>query len=127
MYHQTILLGNVGRDPELRYTPAGKAVCDLSVAVNEKWTDGEGKAQEKTTWYRVSCWNKLAENVNQYVKKGDRVFVTGRAAASAWIDNDGLARAQLELTAQEVKFLGKGEKGGHENPTKPEAMQEIPF
>ena len=106
MYQYTVIAGNVGRNPEMRYTPGGDAVCDFSVAVNRRWTGQDGQQQEKTTWFRVTCWNKLAETVNQYVTKGRQVLVTGEVDASAWVGDDGEARATLELTARDVKFLG---------------------
>lgn len=106
MYQSITIVGNVGRDPEMRYTPSGAAVCDLSVAVAERWTQGE-EQKEKTTWFRVTCWNKLAETVNQYVQKGRQVMVVGTIDASAWLAQDGEARASLELRAQTVQFLGK--------------------
>ncbi len=136
MYQYTVIVGNVGRDPELRYTPSGQAVCDFSVAVSRRWTDRTSNEQrEKTTWFRVTCWNKLAETVNQYVSKGRQVLVTGEVDASAWIDSEGNARATLELTARDVKFLGRREEGGtayaggegEYNASAPEDLQDIPF
>ena len=101
MYQYTVIVGNVGRDPEMRYTPGGTAVCDFSVAVNRRWTDKQtNEMREKTTWFRVTCWNRLAETVNQYVYKGMRVLVAGEVDASAWVDNEGNPRATLELTAR---------------------------
>lgn len=111
MYQQITIVGNVGREPEMRYTPSGAAVCDFNVAVNERWTS-DGQQQEKTTWFRVTCWNKLAEVVNQYVKKGRQVMVVGSIDASAWVGQDGEARATLELRAFTVKFLGGRDDNG---------------
>ena len=116
MYQQITIVGNVGRDPEMRYTPSGAAVCDFSVAVNERWTDRQSnELQEKTTWFRVTCWNRLAETVNQYVQKGRQVLVVGSIDASAWTGQDGEARATLELRAFTVKFLGRRDdmEGGY--------------
>lgn len=130
MYEQTIIVGNVGRDPELRFTPDGTAVCDFSVAVNKTWKDREtGEKQERTKWYRVNCWRALAETVAEYVRKGRQVMVIGDASASAWINEEGEAQATLELTAYSVKFLGKREGGGYENPASPEdiADLDVPF
>ncbi len=136
MYQYTVLVGNVGRDPELRYTPSGVAVCDFSVAVNKRWTDNSTSEQrEKTTWFRVTCWRGLAETVSQYVKKGRQVLVTGEVDASAWSDNDGNPRASLEITARDVKFLGRrddagggfGAEGDYGGPPPAEDLQDIPF
>lgn len=131
MYQYTVIVGNVGRDPEMRYTQGGTAVCDFSVAVNRVWTDRQSNEQrEKTTWFRVSAWNKLAETCNQYVKKGMRILVTGEVDASAWIGQDGAARAQLELTARDIKFLSRrdedtGYSGGDSGPASD--LHDIPF
>jgi len=106
-YQYTIIIGNVGRDPELRYTQSGVAVCDFSVAVTRRWTDrNSNEPREKTTWFRVSAWRSLAETCNQFVRKGMQIMVTGEVDASAYIGQDGEARATLELTAQNVQFLG---------------------
>lgn len=134
MYQYTVIVGNVGRDPELRYTTSGSAVCDFSVAVNRRWTGQDGQMNEKTTWFRVTCWRKLAETVNQYVTKGRQVLVTGEVDASAWVGDDGEARATLEITARDVKFLGSrnddfsagmGREGGSHAPSSD--LQDIPF
>jgi single-strand DNA-binding protein len=134
MYQYTVIVGNEGRDPELRYTPGGQAVCDFSVAVNRRWMDRNSNEQrEKTTWFRVTCWGRLAETVNQYVTKGRQILVTGEVDASAWIDGENNARATLELTARDVKFLGRrdeegGDGGyGYGGPPPSEDLQDIPF
>jgi single-strand DNA-binding protein len=107
-FQQTIIIGNVGRDPELRYTQSGVAVADFSVAVNRSWTDrNTNERREETTWVRVTAWRGLAETVNTYVHKGMQIMVTGRIAASAYIGQDGEARATIELTADEIQFLGR--------------------
>ncbi len=109
-YQYTIIVGNVGQDPELRYTRDGIAVCNFSVAVNRRWTDrASNQPREKTTWFRVSAWRELAETCNQFVRKGMQIMVTGEVDASAYVGQDGEARATLELTAQNVQFLGARE------------------
>ena len=109
-YQYTIIIGNCGRDPEMRYTQSGVAVCDFSVAVSRKWTDkNTNEAREKTTWFRVSAWRGLAETCNTYVRKGMQVMVTGEIEASAFVGDDGEARASLDLTARDVQFLGSRE------------------
>lgn len=111
-FEQTIIVGNVGRDPQMRYTPDGTAVCDFSVAVSSRWTDRRtNEKKERTNWYRVTAWRQLAEVCNQYVKKGMSVMVTGTCAASAYLGQDGQPRATLELTAQNVQFLNRAEDG----------------
>ena len=127
-YQYTIIVGNVGRDPELRYTQSGVAVADFSVAVSRRWTDrNTNESREETTWFRVTAWRGLAETVQQYVHKGMQVMVTGRVTASAYIAQDGEARASLELTAQDLQFLGRrGEavEGADSYPNEPE---DLPF
>ena len=128
MYQKTIVVGYLGRDPEMRYLPSGTPVTSFSVATTRKWTDAEGQPQEKTTWFRVSVWGKQAETTNQYLTKGQLVLVEGDIDASAWTDREGQARASLELRAWRVRFLGrKGERVEAPEEAPPEAEEEIPF
>ena len=128
MYQYTVIVGNVGRDPELRYTPNGQAVCDFSVAVNRYWTDRiSNERREKNTWFRVTCWNKLAEAVNQYVRKGRQVLVTGELDVSAWLDDKQVPHATIELTARDVKFLGRKEQENAVTIAESIADEDIPF
>ena len=119
MYHKVILVGNLGRDPEMRYTPSGSAVTNFSMATSEKWTGQDGQQQERTIWWRVSVWGKSGEACNQYLKKGSKVLVEGRMNATPegnprmWKDQSGNDRASFEVTALAVKFLSaRGEGGG---------------
>jgi len=128
-YQQTIIIGNVGRDPELRFTQSGVAVCDFSVAVTRKWTQNE-QPREETTWYRISAWRSLAELCNQYVHKGMQIMVAGRVNASAYIGKDGEAHASLELVATDVQFLGRrGENDGDDQAQAGAAREQddLPF
>jgi single-strand DNA-binding protein len=112
MYHRIILVGNLGRDPELRYTPSGQAVCNLSVATNRRYTDSNGQQRDETIWFRVSVWGRQAETVNQYLRKGRQVLVEGRLIADEngnpriWNRQDGTPAASFEVSAQVVRFLG---------------------
>jgi single-strand DNA-binding protein len=130
---QTIIIGNVGRDPELRYLPSGVPVCNFTVAVTERWTDSSSNEQkEKTNWYRVACWRRLAETANQYVRKGMQVMVVGNVEARAYTDNAGQPAASLELTARDVRFLGtradrEGGEGQYDDSAPQENMTDIPF
>jgi single-strand DNA-binding protein len=136
-YQYTIIVGNVGRDPELRYTQSGVAVASFSVAVTERWSDRQSnERREKTTWFRVSAWRQLAETVNQYVHKGMQIMVAGTIEASAYLDNSGQAAATLELTARDIQFLGSrndpqsgGSGSGYEDYGQPPAddLNDIPF
>jgi len=110
-WHQTIIVGNLGRDPELRYLQSGTAVCNMNVAVSERWNDRQGERQEKTTWYRVAVWGAQAETCNQYLSRGRQVLVTGTVSARGYINKDGEAAASLELRARDVRFLGSRQDG----------------
>ena len=115
MYQHVVVVGNVGRDPEMRYTPQGTAVTNFTVAVNRRWKNQDGEQQEKTTWFRVTAWGKLAEVTNEHLTKGRLVLVEGEVEASAWMGQDGEPRATLELRAQNVRFLGgKGTTGSEQ-------------
>ncbi len=121
MYQKTIVVGHLGRDPEMRYTPSGVPVTSFSVATTRKWTNANGEQQEKTTWFRVTCWRKQAELAAQYLTKGQRVLVEGDIDASAWTDKEGNPRASLELTATTFRFMSSrseaGEGGGGAAPS----------
>lgn len=106
MYQHVVIVGNVGRDPEMRYTPNGDPVTNFSVAVNRRWTGRDGQPQEKTTWFRVSVFGRQAETVHQYLTKGRLVLVEGEVDASAYIAQDGTPRASLDLRARNVRFMG---------------------
>jgi single-strand DNA-binding protein len=139
MYNKIILVGNLSRDPEMRYTPSGASVTNFSMATNEKWTGQDGQQQERTIWWRVSVFGKAGEAVNEYLKKGSKVLVEGRMTADPktgnprlWQGQDGQTRASYEVTAQTVKFLsGRGETGGAPSggmmESEPVDESEIPF
>jgi single-strand DNA-binding protein len=114
MFQQTIVVGNVGRNPELRYLQNGTAVCDFSVATTRRYSTNNNEMREETTWFKVTCWRQLAETVAQYVTTGRQVMVVGEIKASAYLDKSGQPAASLELTAREVKFLGSREGAGGE-------------
>ncbi len=112
MFQKTIVVGHVGRDPEMRYTPGGVPVTSFSMATTRRWTNQNGEQQEKTTWFRVTCWRKLAETSAQYLQKGKLILVEGEIDATAYTDREGHPRASLELTASTLKFLGPKGEGG---------------
>jgi single-strand DNA-binding protein len=109
--NKVILLGRLGQDPELKYTPGGAAVCNFSLATTESWTDKGGQKQEKTEWHRVVVWGKLAELCNQYLSKGRQAFVEGRLQTRAWDDKDGNKRYTTEIMAATVQFIGGATTG----------------
>lgn len=110
-FNKIIIVGNLGRDPELRYTPQGSAVCNFSVATNEKKRDKAGDLQDVTTWFRVTLWNKQAENASKYLTKGSPVYVEGRLRIEEWTDRDGNNRFTLEVNATDMQFISAGGRG----------------
>ncbi len=116
MYEKHVIMGNLGREPEMRYTPAGVPVADFSVAVNKRYTNKDGERVERTTWYKVTCWRKLAETCAQYLKKGRTVIVEGDLTAEAYTDKDGKPQAKLVITATSVQFVGGGKADGESEP-----------
>jgi single-strand DNA-binding protein len=112
MYAQITIIGNVGNDPEMRYTPNGIAVCNFSVAVNRTWTNAAGEQQQKTTWFRIQAWQRQAEVCSEYVKKGDRLLIVSENIESgAWVDRDGNTHSNIQLVPRIVRFLTP--KSGH--------------
>lgn len=113
--NKVMLIGRLGADPDLKYTPAGAAVLTLSLATNTSWKDQEGKAQEKTEWHRVIAWRKLAEIIGQYAKKGSRIYVEGKVMTRSWTDKDGTKRYTTEIQAESIQLLdSRGEREGVE-------------
>jgi single-strand DNA-binding protein len=135
MYQKVVIVGNLGRDPEMRYTPQGTPVTNFSVATNRRWTNADGTPGEETVWFRVTAWRRLAETCNQYLTKGRQVLVEGRlrpdpetGGPRIWTGQDGVARASFEITALNVRFLGRPGEGvavGLEEEAIEE--EEIPF
>jgi single-strand DNA-binding protein len=115
MFHTIIIVGNLGRDPEMRYMPSGTPVTNFSVAVNRKWTNNDGSSGEEVVWFRISTFGKLAEICHEYLAKGRPVLVEGRMRPDengnprVWTGQDGEARSSFEVVAQTVRFLGRGE------------------
>lgn len=123
MYQSLTIAGNVGKDPEMRYTPSGQAVTSFSVATNRQYTASNGEQVKETIWFRVSAWGKTAEVCNQYVKKGMKVLVEGRLTADKntggpriWSRQDGTAAASFEVTANTVRFISSRNEGGESGP-----------
>ncbi|MGZ6346312.1 MAG: single-stranded DNA-binding protein [Anaerolineales bacterium] len=143
MYQTIIIVGNVGRDPEMRYTPSGQAVTSFSVATNRQYTNNNAETVKETIWFRVSAWGKTGETCNQYLKKGSKVLVEGRLTADPatggpriWQAQDGTSRASFEVSAQTVRFLssrseteggGAGSAAVNEDGGIPAESEDIPF
>ena len=111
--NKAILVGNLGRDPELRQTPNGQSVVNFTLATSENWTDKSGQRQERTEWHRIVVWGRTAEMCNQYLSKGRTVYVEGRIQTREWEDKDGNKRYTTEINASTVQFIGpRGDGGG---------------
>lgn len=110
--NKVILIGNLGKDPEVRFTPSGAAVSNFNIATNESWTDKSGQKQERTEWHRIVVWGKLAELCGEYLKKGRQCYVEGRLQTREWTDKEGKKNYTTEVVAQTVQFLGGGAGGG---------------
>ena len=114
--NKVILIGNLGQNPEVRYSPSGQAVCNLSIATNEAWTDKNGQKQEKTEWHRAVVFSKLAELCGQYLQKGRQIYLEGKLQPRQWQDKDGQTRYTTEVVAQTIQFLGgNGAGAGRSN------------
>ena len=123
--NKVILVGNLGADPEMRYTPSGAGVCEMRLATNESWMDKQGQKQERTEWHRVVVWGKRAELCAQYLSKGRQAYVEGRLRTRSWDDKEGNKRYTTEIVATDVQFLGGregggGRRGGDDYPPPPE-------
>jgi single-strand DNA-binding protein len=106
--NKVILIGNLGVDPEVRFTPGGQAVANFRVATNDSWTDKAGQKQERTEWHRIVVWGKLAELCGEYLKKGRQCYVEGRLQTREWTDKEGKKNWTTETVANTVQFLGGG-------------------
>jgi len=135
MYHKVIVVGNLGRDPEMRYTPDGTPVTSFSVATNRRWTNADGSQGEETVWFRVTAWRRQAEVAARYLSKGRQVMVEGRLHADpatggprVYQRQDGSYGAQYEVTAERIIFLGggNGQAGGPAAPAAEGAAEPAP-
>ncbi len=118
--NKVILIGNLGSDPEVKYTPSGAAVANFNIATNENWTNKDGKKEERTEWHKIVVWSKLAELCGEYLSKGRTVYVEGRLQTREWNDKDGNKRYTTEIVAQNITFLG-GNQGGERSNRQPAA------
>lgn len=133
MLNKVLLIGNLGKDPETRYTPNGKAVTRFSLATSNTWTDSEGKKQQATEWHNIIVWGKQGEACKQYLQTGRQVYVEGSLRYRSFDGKDGQKRYVTEIVAQKVKFLGSNGKGAEKEPesgTEPhpaDSDDDIPF
>lgn len=113
--NKAILIGNLGADPELRYTPSGSAVVNFNIATTEKWRDKDGNMQERTEWHRIILWNRQAEVAKEYLRKGSSVYIEGRIQNRSYEDKDGVKKYVSEIIGQRMQLLG-GRGGGPSEP-----------
>ena len=142
MYQKITIVGNLGRDPEMRYMPDGTAVTNFSVATSRRWTGADGQPREETVWFRIEVWRKAAETANQYLSKGSKVLVEGRikpdpntGGPRMWTAQDGTVRSSFEIVADTVRFLSSrgedssysGGDGGDYDSAPAQEEDDIPF
>ena len=120
--NKVILVGNLGADPEVRYTQGGQAVTELRMATSEQWTDKDGQRQERTEWHAVSVWGKTAELCGQYLAKGRKVYVEGRLESREYTDKEGVKRKVWEVRADKVTFLDGTKRDEVERPSTGDAV-----
>jgi single-strand DNA-binding protein len=117
--NKVILIGNLGSDPEVKYTPSGVPVANFSLATTESWTDRNGERQERTEWHRLVLWRKLAEIAGQYLKKGSKLYVEGKLQTRSWEDQSGQKRYTTEVVVNDMQMLdGRGEPAHAESPSR---------
>lgn len=116
-FNKITLVGNLGRDPELRYTPQGTPVCSFTMATNERRKDRSGESQDVTTWFKITLWGRQAETAAQYLTKGRPVYIEGRLRVEEWTDKDGGKRHTIEVNATDMQFIGgRGEESAGQRP-----------
>ena len=121
-----ILIGNLGRDPELRYTPSGQAVASFSMATTEKWKDKSGQMTERTEWHNIVCWGRNAEVASQYLKKGSPVYIEGRIQNRTYDDKDGNRRYISEVVARRLQMLARKAESAESPPDVPPEPENLP-
>ena len=115
--NKVILVGRLGQDPEVRYTPSGSAVANFSIATSEEWKDKDtGNKQERTEWHRIVAWRRLGEICGEYLHKGSQIYIEGRLQTRAWDDRDGNKRYTTEIIAQNMQMLSAADRGGKTAP-----------
>jgi len=114
-FNKLTIVGYLGRDPEIRYTPQGTAVCNISVATTERRKNVAGEYEDHTTWFRVTLWGRKAELANEYLAKGRQIYIEGHLRQEEYTDREGNKRTSLEVTATEMQFLGHRGNGGNED------------
>jgi single-strand DNA-binding protein len=127
--NKVLIIGRLGKDPEMRYTPGGNAVTTFSVATGRQWRDGSGESHDETEWFNVVTWNKLAEICNEHLRKSSRVYIEGRLQTRQWQDQDGHSHYRTEVIASDMIMLdsrGPREHGPYEDQDAPRSMPRNP-
>ncbi len=128
--NKAILIGNLGADPELRYTPSGRPVATFRIATTDVWTDANGERQERTEWHRIVAWDRLAEICGEYLRKGSKVYIEGRIQTRTWEDQNGVQRYTTEIVARDMRMLDAKPSSPEEIPEEPPVVDEeedLPF
>ena len=125
--NKVMVIGHVGRDPEMRYIPSGKPVTSFSVATSRSWTNSEGERRQETEWFNVVAWGNLAEICKQHIRKGQQVYVEGRLQTRSWEDHEGKKRFRTELVANEMVLLGDRRGASEAAESTHEGEEEFPF
>ena len=120
-----MIIGHLGRDPEMRYTPSGKPVTTFTVAVSRSWNSGDGERHTETEWFNIVAWGNLAETCKQYLTKGQQVYIEGRLQTRHWDDKEGQKHTSVEIVANEMTFLSERREGGHNHEAGPATGDEI--
>ena len=121
--NKVILIGNLGEDPDLRYTDGGTAVCNMSLATNESYTDSDGNDVQRTEWHDVVAWGRLGEICDEYLEKGSQVYFEGKLQTREWTDGDGNTRYSTEMKARDMMFLDSNRQGGGQQQSAPGGKQ----
>lgn len=124
--NKAIIIGNLGRDPELKYMPSGDAVCNFTIATKDVWKDRDGNQQEKTEWHNIVAFRRLAEICGEYLKKGKQVYIEGRIQTRSWEDKDGVKRYTTEIVADRMQMLGRRDEEPDSMPAPPPAETGAP-
>lgn len=122
--NKVFIMGNLGRTPEIKYTPSGTAICNFSLAVNRRWNDNDGNPQEEVEWFNVDVWGKTAENCANYLEKGSMAFIEGRIKTDEWTDDDGETQRRQKVVAQSVQFLSGQPEGEQTQQRAPQQQQQ---
>ena len=127
MLNKVMIIGNLGKDPEIRYTQAGSSVASFNVATTERFKDKNGQQQDQTEWHRIVAWSRLAEICGEYLHKGSKVYIEGKLQTRKWTDKNGNEKYTTEIIAREMKMLDGAGKQSEDIPNPPPMPEDVPF